>query len=42
VFRLVSLDLDGIRSAAAKGFEAGAEGAGADCMGLRKDPDRTP
>ena len=36
MFRLVSLNLNGIRSAAAKGFEAWAEGVGADCMGLQE------
>ncbi len=36
MFRLVSLNLNGIRSAAAKGFEAWAEGAAADCMGVQE------
>jgi exodeoxyribonuclease-3 len=36
LFCLVSLNLVGIRSAAAKGFEAWAEGVGADCMGLQE------
>jgi exodeoxyribonuclease III len=36
VFRLVSLNLNGIRSAATKGFEAWAEGAAADCMGVQE------
>jgi exodeoxyribonuclease III len=36
LFRLVSLNLNGIRSAAAKGFEAWAEGVGADCMGVQE------
>jgi len=36
VFRLVSLNLNGIRSAAAKGFEAWVEGVGADCMGVQE------
>jgi exodeoxyribonuclease-3 len=36
VFRLVSLNLNGIRSAAEKGFEAWAEGVGADCMGVQE------
>jgi len=36
LFRLVSLNLNGIRSAAAKGFEAWAEGAAADCMGVQE------
>ncbi|MDQ6680900.1 MAG: exodeoxyribonuclease III, partial [Pseudomonadota bacterium] len=36
MFRLVSLNLNGIRSAAAKGFEAWAEGVGADCMGVQE------
>jgi len=36
VFRLVSLNLNGIRSAASKGFEAWAEGVAADCMGVQE------
>jgi exodeoxyribonuclease III len=36
VFRLVSLNLNGIRSAANKGFEAWAEGVAADCMGVQE------
>jgi exodeoxyribonuclease-3 len=36
MFRLVSLNLNGIRSASAKGFEAWAEGAAADCMGVQE------
>ncbi|HWH82331.1 MAG TPA: exodeoxyribonuclease III [Burkholderiaceae bacterium] len=36
MFRLVSLNLNGIRSAASKGFEAWAEGVGADCMGVQE------
>jgi exodeoxyribonuclease III len=36
VFRLVSLNLNGIRSAATKGFEAWAEGVAADCMGVQE------
>jgi exodeoxyribonuclease III len=36
LFRLVSLDVNRIRSAAAKGFEAWAEGAAADCMGVQE------
>jgi exodeoxyribonuclease-3 len=36
MFRLVSLNLNGIRSAAAKGFHAWAEGVGADCMGVQE------
>jgi exodeoxyribonuclease-3 len=36
VFRLVSLNLNGIRSAASKGFVAWAEQAGADCMGVQE------
>ncbi len=35
-FRLVSLNLNGIRSAASKGFVAWAEAAGADCMGVQE------
>lgn len=36
MFRLVSLNLNGIRSAANKGFEAWAEGVAADCMGVQE------
>ncbi len=36
MFRLVSLNLNGIRSASAKGFEAWAEGVGADCIGVQE------
>ena len=36
MFRLVSLNLNGIRSAATKGFEARAEGMAADCMGVQE------
>ena len=36
MFRLVSLNLNGIRSAAIKGFEAWAEGVAADCMGVQE------
>ena len=35
-FRLVTLNLNGIRSAANKGFVAWAESAGADCMGVQE------
>ncbi|MCY7314092.1 MAG: exodeoxyribonuclease III [Rubrivivax sp.] len=35
-FRLVTLNLNGIRSAARKGFEAWAESANADCMGVQE------
>lgn len=35
-FRLVTLNLNGIRSAADKGFVAWATGAGADCMGVQE------
>jgi exodeoxyribonuclease III len=35
-FRLVTLNLNGIRSAAAKGFMAWARNAGADCMGVQE------
>lgn len=35
-FRLVTLNLNGIRSAASKGFVAWAEQAGADCMGVQE------
>jgi exodeoxyribonuclease-3 len=35
-FRLVTLNLNGIRSAAAKGFVEWAESAGADCMGVQE------
>src|SRR6185295_6730434 len=36
LFRLVSLNLNGIRSAAAKGFESWAQAVGADCMGVQE------
>jgi len=36
VFRLVSLNLNGIRSAASKGFVEWAQGLGADCMGVQE------
>jgi exodeoxyribonuclease-3 len=36
VFRLVSLNLNGIRSAASKGFEAWAQGVGANCIGVQE------
>jgi exodeoxyribonuclease III len=36
VFRLVSLNLNGIRSAASKGFEAWAATLAADCMGVQE------
>jgi exodeoxyribonuclease-3 len=36
VFRLVTLNLNGIRSAANKGFEAFAASLGADCMGVQE------
>ena len=36
MFRLVSLNLNGIRSAANKGFEAWADGVAADCMGVQE------
>ncbi len=36
MFRLVSLNLNGIRSAANKGFVEWAEGVGADCMGVQE------
>jgi exodeoxyribonuclease-3 len=36
VFRLVTLNLNGIRSAATKGFAAWAEGVAADCMGVQE------
>ena len=35
-FRLVTLNLNGIRSAANKGFVEWAESAGADCMGAQE------
>ena len=35
-FRLVTLNLNGIRSAASKGFLSWAESAGADCMGVQE------
>ena len=36
MFRLVSLNLNGIRSAATKGFEAWAQSMAADCMGVQE------
>ena len=36
MFRLVTLNLNGIRSAANKGFVEWAEGIGADCMGVQE------
>jgi exodeoxyribonuclease-3 len=36
VFRLVTLNLNGIRSAATKGFEAWTEATAADCMGVQE------
>jgi exodeoxyribonuclease-3 len=36
VFRLISLNLNGIRSAASKGFVEWAQGVGADCMGVQE------
>ena len=36
MFRFVTLNLNGIRSAASKGFEAWAEGVAADCMGVQE------
>ncbi len=36
MFRLVSLNLNGIRSAASKGFVEWAQGLGADCMGVQE------
>ncbi|HZF78543.1 MAG TPA: exodeoxyribonuclease III, partial [Rubrivivax sp.] len=36
MFRFVSLNLNGIRSAASKGFEAWTESVGADCMGVQE------
>ncbi|NDG42878.1 MAG: exodeoxyribonuclease III, partial [Betaproteobacteria bacterium] len=35
-FRLVTLNLNGIRSAASKGFLEWAAQAGADCMGVQE------
>ena len=35
-FRLVTLNLNGIRSAADKGFVQWADGTGADCMGVQE------
>jgi len=35
-FRLITLNLNGIRSAATKGFVTWAESAGADCMGVQE------
>ena len=36
MFRLVTLNLNGIRSACTKGFQAWAEGVAADCMGVQE------
>ena len=36
MFRLVTLNLNGIRSAAAKGFLPFAESLAADCMGVQE------
>ena len=36
MFRLISLNLNGIRSAASKGFVEWAQGMGADCMGVQE------
>ncbi|MDB6000291.1 MAG: DNA-(apurinic or apyrimidinic site) lyase, partial [Rhizobacter sp.] len=36
MFRLVSLNLNGIRSAATKGFVPWAESVAADCMGVQE------
>ena len=36
MFRFVTLNLNGIRSAATKGFEAWIEGTGIDCMGVQE------
>lgn len=36
MFRLISLNLNGIRSAASKGFVEWAQGIGADCMGVQE------
>lgn len=36
MFRLISLNLNGIRSAANKGFVEWAQGVGADCMGVQE------
>jgi exodeoxyribonuclease III len=36
VFRLISLNLNGIRSAATKGWQAWAESVAADCMGVQE------
>ncbi len=36
MFRLISLNLNGIRSAATKGFEAWTESIAADCMGVQE------
>ena len=36
MFRLVSLNLNGIRSAATKGFEAWTASVAADCMGVQE------
>ena len=36
MFRLISLNLNGIRSAASKGFVEWAQGVGVDCMGVQE------
>jgi len=41
-FRPITLNLNGIRSAASKGFVAWAEQAGADCMGVQEMKARHP
>jgi exodeoxyribonuclease-3 len=42
MFRLITLNLNGIRSAATKGFVEWAEGLGADCMGVQEIKAQAP
>jgi exodeoxyribonuclease-3 len=42
MFRLVTLNLNGIRSAASKGFVEWAQGLGADCMGVQEIKAQAP
>jgi exodeoxyribonuclease-3 len=42
MFRLVTLNLNGIRSAASKGFVEWAQGLGADCMGVQEVKAQAP
>src|SRR5688572_9917543 len=42
MFRIVTLNLNGIRSAADKGFVAWADSVGADCMGVQEVKAQAP